>query len=327
MIRPMLNMRVFLALVLILPILAACGSVPKPFIKPGGAQAGWKNALVEPKGSYDIRVEPVEGPAIPMARLLARSVADELVKLEVPATVKASDVSRYVLTGKAEANWGDPRAPFVMLIRWTLADAKGEAVGDFTQGVQGSWFEWENGDPRVIRSVGHEAAQPFAKMVMKKEEILMPAELRGAALMVNQVTGAPGDGNQTLTDAMKEVLRRTDVSVTEDPRQMDFMLQGTVKLEAAEQGKQKVGLVWTVLTPAGGEVGKATQENTVPSGSLDGPWGKVANMVASAAVGGIESILARADRGGADGGGDSGKKLEMPPTLKQIPGRAPPPPQ
>lgn len=320
-----MNMRALFLLALFFLSLAAvaCGEVSQPFRHEAGS---WKPPLTEPKAGYDIRVEPVDGPALPMAKLLARSVADSLVENEVPATVNDAVQSRYVLKGRAEANWADAKAPFVMLIRWNLISEKGEIVGDFTQGIQGTWFEWENGDPRIIRSVGHEAAKPLAEMVRRKEEVLPPAELRGAGLMVESVIGAPGDGNKTLTAAVKEALRLTDVSVTEDPRQMDYVLKGNVKMTEAGPGKQKVQVTWTVLTPAGGEVGKAVQENTTSAGSLDGPWGKTASLVAKAAVGGIADILARAEKTPRESNGAPPRRLIIPSELKQIPGRAPPPP-
>ncbi|OHC75804.1 MAG: hypothetical protein A3G18_12655 [Rhodospirillales bacterium RIFCSPLOWO2_12_FULL_58_28] len=316
-----MNMRILFLLFIFAA--TACNEAPRPFKHEAGS---WKPPLAEPKAGYDILVEPVDGPSRPMAKLLARSVADSLVEREVSATVADSVKSRFVIKGKAEANWEDARAPFVMLILWTMFNEKGEIVGNFTQGVQGTWFEWENGDPRIIRSVGQEAAQPFAEMAQRKEKVLPPAELRGAGLMVESVIGAPGDGNKMLTDAIKEALRLTDVSITEDPRQMDYVLKGEVKMTAADQGKQKVLVIWTVLTPAGGEVGKATQENITPTGSLDGSWGETASMVATAAVNGIADILGRAEKAPREDNGSSPRGLIAPQAPKQVPGRAPPPP-
>ncbi|HEB79349.1 MAG TPA: hypothetical protein ENI79_02595 [Rhodospirillales bacterium] len=307
--------------------LAACGSAPRPFKSKAG---DWTNPLAEPVGGYDIRVEPVDGPAKPMALLLSRSVAAALAAKDVPATVEGTAKSRFVLRGKAEPNWDGPRASYIIVIRWVLSDAKGNTVGDYTQGVRGEWFEWENGDPKIIRAVGQEAAQPFAEMIRKKEEVLPPAELRGSGLLVKDVTGAPGDGGRALTAAIKESLTLTDVSVTEDPRQVDYVLQGVVDVSAPVKGKQWVKVTWTVSTLAGAKVGAATQENRVAAGSLNGAWGKIASQVASAAIGGIGDILARANKPRVKEApkerDETRKKSTRPPRLKQIPGKAPPPP-
>lgn len=314
--------------------LASCGDIPKPFKSKDGDTM---KSLAEPASGYDIRVEPMDGAARPMAMLLANSVADSLAEKEVPATVNALAKSRYVLRGKAEANWGDKMAPFIIVIRWVLLDDQNKTVGEYAQGVRGEWSEWENGDPRIIRSVGQDAAQPFAEMVRKKEELPPPAELRGSGLMVKNVFGAPGDGGSSLTIAIKNALALADVLVTEDKRQADYVLQGEVKVFPAGQSKQLVRVTWTVFTKAGVEVGAAIQENSVPSGGLDGVWGETAAEVAGAAISGIEDILFRASakandwrakEGGKTGKdeGETRKNLTMPPNLLQIPGKAPPPP-
>ena len=43
----------------------------------------------------------------------------------------------------------------------------------------------------------------------------------------------------------------------------------------------------------GGEIGTVGQENEIPAGLLDGPWGDVAYMVAVSAQDGIMELVAR----------------------------------
>lgn len=138
--------------------LAACGGGPGVALEAPAPEAGAGPAV-------EVRVEPIDGPAVPMARLLAQSVADGLNALNVAASAKVPGLSRYVLKGRAEANRSDPKIPYVVLIHWTLLDAAGEPVGLHTQGVPGSWWQWEYGDPRVINAVGSGAARPIAALV------------------------------------------------------------------------------------------------------------------------------------------------------------------
>ena len=112
-----------------------------------------------------VRVDPIDGPAIPMARLVAQSVAAGLTDLNVAAAAKVPGLTPYVLKGRAEANRSDPKVPFVVLIHWTLLDADGDTVALHTQGVPGSWRQWEYGDPRVIDAVGTGAARPIAALI------------------------------------------------------------------------------------------------------------------------------------------------------------------
>jgi hypothetical protein len=142
-------------------------------------------------------------------------------------------------------------------------------------------------------------------------------------IIVRHVEGAPGDGNQSLTLAIREALRARDLQVTDDPRQAAFVLQGQVAIGSPAGGRQPAKIVWHVTTHNGGLVGKATQENAIPAGSLDGPWGQVAYLIANAAVDGIQELF-----GHGPGRRPSISAVAVPPTppLPQVPGRAPPPP-
>ena len=275
---------------------------------------------VEIKKKVGIRVEPVDGPPAPMARLLAQSVAAELDTLHILASVGVAGDSRYVLRGRAERNRDDSRVPFIVVIEWDLVDASGKLVGKHSQGVEGTWWQWEYGDPRIIRSVGKAAAKPIAAMVRVAPDTAPPGAPRPANLFIAVVKGAPGDGNPALTRAMKAAVKAAGIATTELPDVATHVLQGVVRAEAPSGARQRVTIVWTMTTPDGREVGKATQENTVDTGSLDGAWGPVAAVVARAATRGVEDILGRSRQIRAV------KSIvprgRVPP---QVPGRAPPP--
>ncbi|MSO84579.1 MAG: hypothetical protein EXR04_01315 [Rhodospirillales bacterium] len=138
-------------------------------------------------------------------------------------------------------------------------------------------------------------------------------------ILVKTVEGAPGDGNQALMLAIKQSLRVRDFMVTEDPRQEVFLIEGRVEIAPPANGRQRAKVVWTVTTVSGGQVGRAVQENAIPSGSLNGAWGQVATMVANAAADGVEELFGRPSSRRA--------QAVVPPTppLPQVPGRAPPP--
>ena len=76
----------------------------------------------------------------------------------------------------------------------------------------------------------------------------------------------------------------------------DFYIDGEVSIAPAGSGKQHVKIVWRVRSASGAEIGTVGQENDVPSGSLSGPWGDVAYIVALAAGEGLVQVLARAGR-------------------------------
>lgn len=296
-----------------------------------------------------IRIPLVEGPPIPMARLLSESLAEELNVYQVPATTDMRAEGPFLLKGRTEVNTTDPTVPFIVLIHWTLLDRDGNAVGTHIQGVEGSRWQWDYGDPRIIRTAGRNAAKAFATLIQGNDDILMPLELHRAGLIVAPVQGAPGDGNAALTIAIAEAMRGAGVAMTEDPRQAAYILNGKVTTAPPISGRSRVRIDWSVATFDGTPIGRATQENEVPSRLLGGNWSDVAPRAAESAVEGIRVMLEpprRSRRGRivppmppvqedvpiapgrapAPGREPPPRDSEPPPAkLPQIPGRAPPP--
>lgn len=143
------------------------------------------------------------------------------------------------------------------------------------------------------------------------------------SFLIKPVRGAPGNGNEALTAALKSALRDKDLTISEDPRQAGFVIQGDVNTGEPVSGRQYIRIIWRVNTVTGEEVGKAVQENTVVAGSLNGEWGQVAEAVSHAAVRGIKDLFSDADEHLT-----SREPLPDFPDvqLQAVPGRAPPPP-
>ncbi|MCH8238232.1 MAG: hypothetical protein IIC06_08680, partial [Proteobacteria bacterium] len=148
------------------------------------------------------------------------------------------------------------------------------------------------------------------------------------SFLIKTVQGAPGDGNRSLTEAIKNALRKRDLTVTEDPRQAGFVITGQVSMGVAVNGRQQAKVVWSVDTIDGQEVGKAIQKNVIRAGSLNGSWGRVADIVSNAAVVGIQELFGIDEKNYAAAAERLGKMPEFPNItgLKRVPGRALPPP-
>lgn len=197
----------------------------------------------------------------------------------------------------------------------------------------------KTGKPTVLKKIPQPAKRK-PKPPAKGKPVLLPVPGQGPgpiiakpppvtwkrpAFLIRQVQGAPGDGNEALTGAMKKALRERDMTVTEDPRQAGFVIQGRVEIGAPVGGHQQAKIVWAVSTMTGEEVGKAVQENVVRAGSLNGPWDRIAEIVSNAAVAGIQELFGIESR-------QFSRRSELPkfsggPDLPQVPGRAPPPPK
>jgi hypothetical protein len=111
-----------------------------------------------------------------------------------------------------------------------------------------------------------------------------------SGVVVGSVTGAPGDGSRTLPSSLKKQLRGAGVKVVNRGSNV-YTVKGMVRLTNAGATKQKIRIDWRVLEPNGKAKGTVSQENTIPKGSLNGPWGAIADAAAGAAVPGIKRLV------------------------------------
>ena len=109
--------------------------------------------------------------------------------------------------------------------------------------------------------------------------------------MVSSVTGAPGDGSTSLAGAIQRELTKNGVPLTSAATPQTYKVEGKVVMGAGKDGKQPIQIDWNVLDPKGKKLGTVSQKNEVPQGSLDGSWGKTADMAAAAAAQGIVKLL------------------------------------
>ena len=306
----------------ILVMLAACVPSELPLrIQP------MDEVVVEEAKITDVRIELVQGPALPMAKLLSSAVAIGLVENGITTSVNPNEESRFVLKGRAKANWEERRVPFVMLIYWTLFDMTGKAIGTYTQGVRGARWKWEYGDPRIIRAVGKGAARPLTAMIVEEQKNPLPNLMLDGGLLVSPVIGAPGDGNEALRLAIVKGLRATDITIIEDSRQASLKLTGHVALQPLGNALEEVQVIWRVQTMDGFELGRATQANIVTTGKLDGVWGDEARKIAEEALIGIKRIIGLGKKNSEPFIKDTnGRPIQMPDS-EQIPNRTAPPPK
>ena len=273
-------------------LLAACGQLPRPFQPPPEASS---NPLVTEAAARGVFVQPLDGVSRPMSKLLADSVVEGFLVRGIRATTNPDANSRYRLKGVARINKDDPSLPYVVLITWTLFDYAGNRVGSEVEGVFGSRRDWDFGSPEVIAEVGENAPEIISAMIGEDEKIKEKehqlVKPRLAVIWINPVTNAPGDGNRSLSRAIKAVIQGDGIPLARERRFAEFVLDGNVHVGDPETDLQRVEIVWTVSTTDRREIGRATQKNLVEAGTFSGAWGEVAAIVAEAALEGIQGVL------------------------------------
>ncbi|MGH6826738.1 MAG: hypothetical protein ACREC7_13685, partial [Methyloceanibacter sp.] len=113
-----------------------------------------------------------------------------------------------------------------------------------------------------------------------------------ATTIVAPVSGAPGDGTKSLTAAIKKRLYAKGVKLATVQTGNTYTVKGTVTLTDGSGGKQSIRIEWQVFDPNGRRVGTVSQQTTITKGSLDGPWGPVADVAAGKAADEIFKLLA-----------------------------------
>lgn len=285
--------------------LAACGSTPQPFRR--GTQVQY-DPLIHLKSADGIIVLPVQG-IPPGGRLEFMNVlVAALNDAGIPAmTANIGNGISYTLAGRIvelETHAADIR----------LAASWGLRAGDNTLSEV---YQYQvTVDGKLWRSAAAAAFEPMAAGIVARISGLLQEEVKLAkpavatpavapqagtpesggkrfqpAVLVKPVRGAPGDGNELLTRAVKAALRSSRVLTTDDPGQARLVLAGSVKVDSSAAGPRKIAIVWTVSTPDGTEMGKASQENRVPEDAAAGKWNRLSIMAVAAAIDGIERVL------------------------------------
>jgi hypothetical protein len=198
---------------------------------------------------------------------------------------------------------------------WDVSDSKGERVarvsGDEMIASRSGSDPWSGVDAATLRSIAGKTTSQLAATLSRgggapaavaasqgnpaTTASASPApaapSLKSAGVVVAPVAGAPGDGQRSLTTALKKRLYAGGVKLANGTSENVYMVKGSVVLSDASGGKQSIRIDWLVLDPSGKRLGTVSQQNTIPRGSLNGPWGAIADAAAGAAADGIIKLL------------------------------------
>jgi hypothetical protein len=319
--RRALTVPPFVALVVPL-LLAACGDLPEPFLGDPGATA---RRLAVPLTPMLAVPPPSDALLNPQAtRDFADLLALSLQKEEVPSLARTPRKTDWRL-GVTAGRKGDQVVP-----HYAILDPSGHEQGAI-DGSPLSAAGWTEGTPAALGQAARDAVPKVLALMMSiraTRDRANPHSLlnRTAVLFVPEVTGAPGDGNTALTRQIRANLKEFGPLVQVTPEGADFTVQGKVVVTPLPKSQQQVEIAWTVTRPSGVVVGKVSQLNAVPGGTLDLYWGDVAGAAAQEASGGINRVVERFIGRGEDAPGKETAPGGQGPSLgRAVPGEAPAP--
>jgi hypothetical protein len=276
----------------LLALLAGCGDLPQPFAGNPGATA---RRLSQPPPAR-LLVEVPDGALLPdaAARAFAAAMAQALLDRELPAVAASAAAPRtpeWRLLLSAELRDGR------VLPLYTVQDPEGKPHGK-TQGQPIEPAAWTQGAPATFRQAADDAAPAIVALltgIHAAQENSDPNSLvnRPARLFVPDLSGAPGDGNQSLARQMRLQLPRLGEIVQQQAGGADFTVAGQVRTGPGETGGTNVEIEWVVRDARGAECGRVSQLHEVPLHMLDGLWADVAVVAVQEAAGGVRDVIVR----------------------------------
>jgi hypothetical protein len=123
----------------------------------------------------------------------------------------------------------------------------------------------------------------------------------GLSALAPAVSGAPGDGNSSLSAAMQQELRQSGIGAAA-AGQKAYNVVGKVTVGTAKDGKQPIKIDWRVTDPSGGHLATVSQNNDIQAGALDGAWGVIASDAAQGAAAKIKALIEENKASAATGG-------------------------
>ncbi|OSQ38589.1 hypothetical protein TMES_11885 [Thalassospira mesophila] len=321
----MMNVR-FLAVMVLVFAVAACGQLPRPF--EGAGREGDPQLLDVPDAAT-VKVDIADDLPQGAARHLARAMVRALRADDIAAYSEDPSKGTYVLHPNVISRLDDTREAHLD-VTWVLYNDAGLAIDSANNTgkiTAQSWFADapqapEDGDmnipPDIARklarlSPGGEKESPaerefdqlvaapavwvVGKISGERQTMVMAKPLKVALV---DFEGAPGDGNEALNRSAKAFLQAKGITVSKEIDPQSIVLSATINVQPIVRSTgpelDRVTIDWVLLDDSGHELGQMTQDNAVPHGKLDKRWGTIASLAAQAAVDALEGALGQIAR-------------------------------
>lgn len=158
-----------------------------------------------------------------------------------------------------------------------------------------AWLPKQSGASTPVvapsRTSATQKKPPPAKPSTPRPKTTASSRSGPVAALVPPVSGAPGDGRTSLTNAVRQRLRAKGIQIASTGGRNVYKINGRVSVSPAGGDKERVKINWTLLSPTGEDVGSVTQQSDVAKGSLNRNWGPAATAAGNAAAAEIIKLL------------------------------------
>lgn len=276
--------------------LIGCGPLPQPF--RGGPSVTSNSPLLDIPTAVGIAVLPIKDAPEPFGAQLSAAIAERLRVLEIPAEAVPYNAGLgFSLEGHVNTVDRSQNGVSAKIV-WTLKSRAGALSGTEQQKIEIPETAWLAGDTPTATRLGENAALAVLAMLggdVAPVRARPPSTVAAPALpsvSVRPVESAPGDGRESLMLAVIQSL--TLNGVHRDDIDPDVILNCKVVSTPYNDRLQRVEIIWRAQLRDGTELGTMKLDNTIPVGSLNGPWGSTAFAIADAAAPDLLNLLASA---------------------------------
>lgn len=271
-------------------LLAACGTAPQPFLgKPGAVGA----KLAQPPAPVLFIPAPQHaGLSQAGAQAYAQALASALSAQDVPAVPGPVQGQNWHLEVSASDLSGE------MTPHFAIEGPDGKDYGDVTGAPQPE-AQWVTASPALLNASATLDAATLEQRLTQINAAIQQSnpeslENRTPRVLVGRVTGAPGDGDQSLAYDLGRYLPSPDLEVTQTPALADFTVNATVKTKPDAGGQTMVELDWVVKDRNGRVTGQVTQLHDLNLADITPYWGDVAAAAAQEAASGVQDVVSNA---------------------------------
>jgi hypothetical protein len=269
--------------------LSACGTLPEPFYGNPGREGA---ILAIPPAPVLVIPTPTGALLGDAAPAYATDLAAALAAQDVPSIARPAQKTDWRITTTATLT-GATITP-----RYTLLGPDGKTYGELT-GAPVDARAWSNATQATLTAQAAADAAPLTKLLEAANAKIQGAdpnslENRPPRIYFAGVTGAPGDGDQSLALNLTRDLPRLGDTITQTPANADFTIRAVVTTEPDTKNQILVTLNWKVEDALHRPIGQVTQLHDLSPADITPYWGDVAAAAATEAAGGLHEVIANA---------------------------------
>lgn len=257
-------------------LLAACGGLEEatgirdPFGTPQPFRGtGDQRLVVGVLGERPVYIGPIAGLTPEADAALRAEIAKQADAFDVMASATAMTAQALSLTGTSKSGAVD----------FSLADGA-SPVATFTA----------TGDTGLIAA---SAARQLAQAMGRLGDAPPAATAANAPLIfVREVSGPSAEITEPLKRALHDKLAEFGARMSEAAAEGAYVVSGAITLSDAGNGQTGITILWKVYAPDGTDLGKADQNNALPTDAVKKTWPEIATMAGRAAAGSVAQIIA-----------------------------------